>query len=405
MTKGELQNSILEYKDAKLIILEWATGLGKSFGALKLVKEIKPRNILLLVSEDNHKDNWLKEMDKFNSIYGFDPLDCNVSIECYASLKHYENTSWDIVILDEAHHVTSELRSEYLYSLNIKKTVVLSATLTSNDLDIIKDALKIRLRDIYHSKIDLELAIEWGAIPKPSVYLIPLVLKDNVRDQVVKESRGIKSKMRNITCNYLEYWRYKKDKKNYPNLSITVFCTEKEKLEYLDSQIEFYKRMYMINRQDFMKDKWMRLGSERKRYLGELKTDKVKLLIKKLKGKRLICFCTSITQAEELGKSKAIHSKNSKSKEILEEFQSGKINKIYCVGKLVEGQNLNNIEAGIIVQLDGKERPFIQKHGRILRSEDPLQYIFYYKNTRDEDYLNNILEGINPDNITVIENF
>ena len=58
------------------------------------------------------------------------------------------------------------------------------------------------------------------------------------------------------------------------------------------------------------------------------------------------------------------------------------INNIFAVGMLQEGQNLVNIEAGIIIQLDGKERSFIQKFGRSLRAEDPVQYIFYYKNTK-----------------------
>lgn len=31
---------------------------------------------------------------------------------------------------------------------------------------------------------------------------------------------------------------------------------------------------------------------------------------------------------------------------------------------------------------------------RALRADNPIQYVFYYKNTRDEEYLNNSLEGI-----------
>lgn len=59
-----------------------------------------------------------------------------------------------------------------------------------------------------------------------------------------------------------------------------------------------------------------------------------------------------------------------------------------------EGMNLNDIQAGVIVQLDGKERAFIQKFGRTLRAKNPVQYIFYYKFTQDEKWLNNDLEGI-----------
>ena len=71
---------------------------------------------------------------------------------------------------------------------------------------------------------------------------------------------------------------------------------------------------------------------------------------------------------------------------------------------LQEGQNLTAIEAGIIVQLDGQEKSFIQKFGRTLRADSPQQFIFYFQNTRDEEYLEKVIEGINPDYITVINN-
>ena len=66
---------------------------------------------------------------------------------------------------------------------------------------------------------------------------------------------------------------------------------------------------------------------------------------------------------------------------------------------LQEGQNLTNIQAGIIVQLDGEERGFIQKFGRSLRATDPIQYILYYRGTRDEEYLQKALEGIDKEYI------
>ena len=69
---------------------------------------------------------------------------------------------------------------------------------------------------------------------------------------------------------------------------------------------------------------------------------------------------------------------------------------------LQEGQKLNNIQAGVIVQLDGDERGFIQKFGRSLRAEDPMQYIIYYKDTRDEEYIKKDLENINKDYIQEI---
>ena len=78
----------------------------------------------------------------------------------------------------------------------------------------------------------------------------------------------------------------------------------------------------------------------------------------------------------------------------INDFNEKKINSLFAIGMLQEGQNLVDIQAGIIVQLDGQERAFIQKSGRVYRAEDPIQCIFYYKNTRDEEYLNKAIENI-----------
>ena len=71
---------------------------------------------------------------------------------------------------------------------------------------------------------------------------------------------------------------------------------------------------------------------------------------------------------------------------------------------ITEGMNLNGIEAGIIVQLDGKERLFVQKCGRALRAEDPVVYIFYYKDTQDDVYLKGALENIDEKFVKYINN-
>jgi superfamily II DNA or RNA helicase len=109
----------------------------------------------------------------------------------------------------------------------------------------------------------------------------------------------------------------------------------------------------------------------------------------------MICFCASIEQANELGgNGNIVHSKVKDVDAIIENFQTGRIDSLYCVEMLKEGMNLNDINAGVIIQLDGTELPFIQKMGRILRSKQPVVHIVYYKNTRDEEYLNNILESV-----------
>ena len=65
-------------------------------------------------------------------------------------------------------------------------------------------------------------------------------------------------------------------------------------------------------------------------------------------------------------------------------------------------QNLVNVEAGIIIQLDGQERSFIQKFGRSLRADNPIQYIFYYQNSRDQEYLEDVISDVDPNFIKVL---
>ena len=83
-------------------------------------------------------------------------------------------------------------------------------------------------------------------------------------------------------------------------------------------------------------------------------------------------------------------------------FNNGETNSLYAVGMLTEGMNLKDIEKGMIIQLDGQERGFIQKLGRILRSEEPEIYILYFSQTRDEEYLKKAIEGINKEYINEI---
>ena len=143
--------------------------------------------------------------------------------------------------------------------------------------------------------------------------------------------------------------------------------------------------------------------SKKKEISWRTKTDLVRTLLHKIRDKRFICFCTSIEQAEQLGGQNAIHSKRTDSLQIIKDFNRKKINNLFAVGMLQEGQNLTDIEVGIIIQLDGQERAFIQKFGRSLRAEDPIQFIFYYENTRDTEYLKNVLEGIDRKYITKID--
>ena len=229
---------------------------------------------------------------------------------------------------------------------------------------------------------------------EPKIKLIPLELNNTVYSETIIEEWGKKDKRLTATCIYADRWKFLRDKKTVPNGKLIIQCTQKQKYDYLCEKFEFYKKRYMCNRNEALKNKWLQIGSQRKVYLGLLKTQVAKEVLKKLKKKRFICFCTNINQAEALGGNNAIHSKKKGNLEIINKFNEGKINSLFAVGMLQEGMNLNDIQAGVIIQLDGEERAFIQKFGRTLRADTPEQYIIYFKNTRDEEYLQKALENI-----------
>lgn len=404
MTKEELQiQSLPLIKRSSRVALQWCTGLGKSKMAIDMANYLadkefeeyeEPLNVLLVVAETAHKSNWKIEFDRWGLKTD------NVVMECYASLKKYRNSYWDLVIFDEAHHLGSDLRMDVLTELHARNIILLSATLP----DQVMQAVTGVFGEFATSKVTLKQAIEWGILPAPKVYLIPLTLDSTYPNCTIIEEWGKKEKRVTYKCKFHERWEYLKNKNKYPNMTLEISCTQQQKYDYLSDQFEYWRSQFFRTRQEFVKNKWLQVGSKRKRFLGESKTDAVSLLLHKIQDKRFICFCTSIEQAELLGGKNAIHSKKDNSLDIIGDFNTKKIDNLFAVGMLQEGQNLTDIEAGVIVQLDGQERAFAQKFGRSLRATDPIQFIFYYKDTRDTEYLENVLEGINEEYITEVDN-
>lgn len=400
MTRKELQTlPITLIEQNSRVILQWCTGLGKSKGAIDIAnyligKKRSPINILLIVAESAHKSNWNKEFNKWRL------KSSNVVIECYASLRKYKNTNWDLIIFDEAHHLGSDLRMDILSELKGENIILLSATLPDN---VIQTVNRI-FGEFIISKITLKEAIKWQILPEPKIYLMPLTLNNTYSNCIITEEWGEKEKRITYKCKFHERWEYLRNRHKYSDVTLKIYCTEQQKYNYLTDQFEYWRNQFFKTRQEFIKNKWLQIGSKRKRFLGELKTSAVHALLHKIQNKRFICFCVSIEQAEILGGQNAIHSKKEGSLRVIDKFNTKEINNIFAVGMLQEGQNLIDIEVGIITQLDGQERAFIQKFGRSLRAVDPIQFIFYYKNTRDEEYLRNALEEIDKNYIIELDN-
>ena len=69
---------------------------------------------------------------------------------------------------------------------------------------------------------------------------------------------------------------------------------------------------------------------------------------------------------------------------------------------LNEGMNLVNCQVGIYANLNSSESIIKQRMGRLLRHPNPVIIVSYYKDTREEELVQIMLEDYNPELVTTI---
>lgn len=390
MGRDILSKQVLErFETSKNVILSWATGVGKSYMSIQLQKSLGNPKTYICVAEITHIDNWKEEYKKHNCEY----LLTNTTIFCYHSLSKYADTEIDLLILDEIHHLT-EARKYYLSTINYKKMIGLSATITFDEFA----ELKQFFGPFYFSKLSLTQAVNLNILTNPTIYLIGLDLDEEHKTETFEVIYGKPTETLEVDYSmYKSYFRKKQVK-------LIVRCTQAEKYQYLTNMVKYYESIYMQGFKEYNKTKWLRAGLQRKAYLAQLKTKTLQQVVSYLGDRKFICFCGSIAQAESLSPN-VLHSKlkGSQQKAILKQFNEGQINSLFLVNKLREGQNLEGIESGIICQVDNQSRSFVQRLGRILRNKiDPEVFVIYFKDTSDANYLSTALADIPPESIKFI---
>lgn len=356
MTKDELQGiAAKRLAKSKRLVCMWSTGVGKSRVLLRFLEEHPDANCLILVPEDNNIQNWRDEFRKFNVD------DSRTIISCYASLHKYKDTSWDVVCLDEVPHTDTEKRTAMLKTVWADYVLALGAVVDDNEMN----SLQSVYGEFDVSRISLERAIDEGWIPRVTVNVLHLQMDD------IKPRFWYKGKA----------------------------YTEKGYYTILNNKVDFAVNAFNLKANAFNKIKMLSAGNERKRFLGARKEDAIRRICEKIeeKGKRYLCFCSSIEQAEKLGGEHAFTSKSAKSFAHLDKFNNHEINSLFVVGKLIEGQNLNDIDCGIIGQLGGKQRISVQQIGRIIRSQNPIVYIPIFDGTKDDSFLYTVTSNISRD--------
>lgn len=394
MNREEVRNELITIsKEYNNILAELPTGFGKTKCALDILKEEckgKPYQyfVLIVVPRNVLKEEWKKEIEKWGADYD------NITYEftTYVSLDKHAG-SWNFVIFDEAHHLSERCRTIINEKYLILQAILLSATVSQT----LKEDMSALFPDLYCYKVKMKEAIENEILPDPKVYLVPLLL-DNTKptESIWKNPKG---KDPVIETDWATRWSYIKQK----NYKVRIYCTEKQYIEELNGQIDYWKMRYLTSRNDVFKNKWLRLCGERLRWLSEKKNIFILSLLDKLKNERTLTFCNNIEQTEYLGKF-CINSKNKQSVQNLEDFNNGKIQHITACNMLNEGMNLKNCRVGIYANLNSSETIIKQRLGRILRHKNPIIIIPYYIGTREEELVEKMLGDYNPALIEVVEN-
>lgn len=354
MTRDELQERAVGWlEENRRLILQWATGTGKSGVVMKFLLKHPGMRVLILVPETNNIQNWENEFEKFGvPIFG-------VQIACYASLHKFRDESFGLLVLDEAPHTNTEMKSDILSTITADYILALGAVISQEERMTLDASFDCRFE--VHT-IGLDRAIELGILPEPSVHVIHMNL-DNREMRYMMNGK----KMTELSA--------------YKNINDEV-----------SSSVQAYNlRPTYANKQ-----RMLRAGSKRKQFLGKVKQDAIHRLCTMLddRNRRYLCFCVSVKQAESIGGDRAFTSKTPVSMNLLDRFNSGEVNSLFVVGKLIEGQNLKDIHCGVIGQVGASNRITVQEIGRIMRSEKPVVYVPVIDGTKDMSFLRTITDNI-----------
>ena len=417
-----LQNdAVANLLDGHRLIVNWGTGVGKSRVAIRCAVALQDMGLyrmLLLVDQDAHKGNWRRE---FVEALGprADEVMSHIIVECYASLPKHVGTQWDLIIADEAHHLRSDNRCALLASLKADYMLCLSATIScKGDGEQLLAVLDQTFGEFRSIDYTVQQAIDSGILGTPRIYVHVLPLEKISVPQTVVIEWGPKKKRIPLSCKYEERNQYM-DLSLYPAATLSVDCTSEQAYQYYNKAFEDYKKNWKSLRKKanlatgepdtaetvYAKNRVVRCGSDRKIVLGRAKTIFAQSLIRQLqaKNRKFVCFCSDVNQAREIGGENVIYNQRRDNNKVIEDFNNGKIRSLFAVNMIQEGQNLAGIEAGVVLQLGGKERQFIQKFGRALRARCPEQHIVIINKTHDVDFYRSSVEGINPKYIKIIK--
>jgi superfamily II DNA or RNA helicase len=319
--KEELQRKGLNkwVRAGFLGILNWATGVGKTYAAIlaieHVVKEVPNARVLIVAPTGAVLDSFMAEFGKFKK----KGLLKNCEFICYASITKQKG-HYDLVVLDEVHNVVTTNRMAFFRKVKYDKLLGLSASLTQQQEFLLNPYCRIV------DKLTINDVVEEGFVSEFTVINYPIYLTQS-------EQQKYDEYTKTIDWTYVNFnrqaWR------SINNRASLVY-TATNKIKVIDQIVDLFPKEYGI------------IFSLKREYAEEI-------------AERLGTICTVIHSG---------HTKKQRQAK-LKAFSDGrtKVRLISAPKILDEGVNLPRLSYGLLVARYSKERQFIQSLGRILRAD------------------------------------
>jgi superfamily II DNA or RNA helicase len=333
-------------------------GVGKTLVAIKYLdyclNVLKLKKFLVTIPLPAKK-TWLAEASK----HGYDHLLSYITFTTYRSLVK-NSTDYDVLILDEVHNI--KYSHDVWLSLFGGKILGLTGTPPTHPKNekFIMIAKYCPLRYTYLT----EEAVSDKILNNYNIYV-------HLLDLDKRKNKLIKSKT--------AQW-YTSEEDSYMYWSGRILISE-----------GLEKHKFSIMRMKSLMD-----NKSKEDYASKLFRSQTE---------KTILFCNSKEQASRLYPY-SYYSGNPKSKENLELFNSGVIDKITCIHQLSESINIKDLKVGIIMHAYGNEKKTSQRIGRLLRllpEDEATIHILCYKDTVDQEWTNKSLEMFNKEKIKYID--
>lgn len=340
----------------------------------------QPPHIFVAVPTEQLRDvDWPAEIRKWYGEEGMVMWSECVQAVCYISLHKYRGGIYDLVILDEGHHLT-QLSAQF-FQTNITAAVLcLTATFPDSKSEPHKYALLSEIAPVVFT-YPLDQGVDEGVVSEFEINVILSVLDD--RKKIIPAGNKKKPFLQTEAAAYA----YQSKRITSIRIEVGNNLGDAEKNAKRLQFMEIARYRFMCN-----------LPSKLR--LAQAVIEREYTKHSDCPAPRTLVFAGSIEQCSILCGEQVYHSKTDDTALIA--FKEKKISLLGCVKALNEGVNIPDLDQGIIVQVDSNPRSLIQRIGRLVRYREghvSKVFILCVQNTVDESWLKSALAGFDPKRI------